>query len=152
MNTQVLRGRDEAARETWPPPVPGPRTGKSRPARSALAVSGDEQRMNAADWLDLHRLRSERRLLVSANEHLHREIAEAQDQIRRLRADLDLTTAKFRRSLIALEHAEQNAPERVKPLLEANDALKVEVARLRAQLRMTPSMHQATTKPSRQKP
>lgn len=52
------------------------------------AAHRDGAAMNAADLIDLQRLRSERPLLESANEHVQREYAQAQEEIRILRGEL----------------------------------------------------------------
>lgn len=55
--------------------------------------------MNTTELIELQRLRSERRLLESANEYLHREHAQAQEEIRRLRDELALITVTLRPTL-----------------------------------------------------
>lgn len=56
-----------------------------------------------ADLIDLQRLRSERRLLESANEHLLREHASAQVEVSRLRAELSSVVATLQRILADLD-------------------------------------------------
>lgn len=55
--------------------------------------------MNVVDLLELQRLRSERRLLESANVHMHREYERAQEEIRRLRDEIAQATSILRQTL-----------------------------------------------------